>query len=270
MSCDRKQHRWIMVLNCKFVLRVLDPAPQRSVTSCCPRAKNFPSRQPVISIPGNSDLCLEAGQWAHMNIAAFLGKQHRSILILFGSMALALVGVGDYFATGEIVEFSVFFLIPISFFTWFLGRRAGLLACVTSAVIIMGVNLSSPLHEINHRVAYWNTLVWLGFFMLITFVIAHLKVLHLRERELSRVEPHPGCDSLSFLRIRDNRDKSSPALASTNNPCLRGSRLLQRGQRSKWACDRRQGADHGCAKHAEEHWADRYGGAHGRRRVCAH
>ena len=106
-----------------------------------------------------------------MNIVAFLGKQHKSILIFFGSVALVLVGVGDYFATGEIVEFSVFFLIPTTFFTWFLGRRAGLLACVTSASIILGVNLSSPLHEIHHRVAYWNTLVWLVFFLLITFAI---------------------------------------------------------------------------------------------------
>ena len=44
-----------------------------------------------------------------MNIVAFLGKQQKSILIFFGSMALVLVGVGDYFATDEIVEFSVFF-----------------------------------------------------------------------------------------------------------------------------------------------------------------
>ena len=123
-----------------------------------------------------------------MNIATFLGNQHRSVLIFFGSVALVLVGVGDYFATGEMLEFSVFFLVPISFFTWFLSRRAGLLACITSAAIIMGDNLSSPLHQINHRVAYWNALVWLGFFLLITFVIARLKVLHLRERELSRVD----------------------------------------------------------------------------------
>ena len=94
-----------MVLNCKFVLRVLDPAPQGGVTSCC---KNFPSRQPVISIRGNSDLCLEAGQWAHMNIAAFLGKQHKWVLVFFGSVTLVLVGVGDYSATGEIVESGLF------------------------------------------------------------------------------------------------------------------------------------------------------------------
>ena len=127
-----------------------------------------------------------------MNIVASLGKQHKSILIFFGSVALVLVGVGDYFATGEIVEFSVFFLIPIAFFIWFLGRRAGLLLCVISAAIIMGVNLSSPLHEINRRVAYWNTLVWLGFFLLITFLIAQLQALHLRERELARTDQLTG------------------------------------------------------------------------------
>jgi diguanylate cyclase (GGDEF)-like protein len=123
-----------------------------------------------------------------MNIATFMGNRHKSVLIFFGSVALVLVGVGDYFATGKMLEFSVFFLVPISFFTWFLSRRAGLVACVTSAAIIMGDNLSSPLHQINHRVAYWNALVWLGFFLLITFVIARLKILHLRERELSRVD----------------------------------------------------------------------------------
>jgi diguanylate cyclase (GGDEF)-like protein len=127
-----------------------------------------------------------------MNIVASLGKQHKSILILFGSMALVLVGVGDYFASGEMVEFSVFFLIPIAFFTVFLGRRAGFLACLTSAAIIMGVNFSSPLHEINHRVSYFNTFVWLGFFLLITFVIAQLQVLHLRERELARTDQLTG------------------------------------------------------------------------------
>jgi diguanylate cyclase (GGDEF)-like protein len=133
----------------------------------------------VISVP-------KVGQWWAMNIGEFL--QHKSVSILFGSVALVLVGVGDYFATGKMLEFSVFFLVPISFFTWFLSRRAGLLACASSAAILLGVNLSSPLHAINHRVSYWNTLVWLGFFLLITFVIAQLKALHFRERELSRVD----------------------------------------------------------------------------------
>jgi len=60
-----------------------------------------------------------------MNIVASLGMQHKSILILFGSMVLVLVGVGDYFVSGEMVEFSVFFLIPIAFFTFFSWPQGG-------------------------------------------------------------------------------------------------------------------------------------------------
>lgn len=123
-----------------------------------------------------------------MDIISFLSKQRKSVLITFGVLALVLLGVGDYFATAKLLEFSVFFALPISFFAWFLSCRTGVVASVISAVIIMGVNLSSPVHEINRRVAYWNALVWLGFFLLITFVIAELKLLHLRERELSRVD----------------------------------------------------------------------------------
>jgi diguanylate cyclase (GGDEF)-like protein len=123
-----------------------------------------------------------------MDIVAFLSSQRKTVLVTFGLLALVLLGVGDYFATGKLLEFSVFFALPISFFAWFLSRRTGVVASVVCAVIIMGVNLSSPVHELNRRVAYWNALVWLGFFLLITFMIAELKALHVRERELSRVD----------------------------------------------------------------------------------
>ncbi len=123
-----------------------------------------------------------------MNLIAFLGNQRKPVLITFGLLALVLIGVGDYFASGNLLEFSVFFVLPIAFFAWFLSRKAGLLTSFLSAAIIMGVNLNSPVHEINHRVAYWNALVWLTFFLLATFVIEHLKALHARERELARVD----------------------------------------------------------------------------------
>jgi diguanylate cyclase (GGDEF)-like protein len=123
-----------------------------------------------------------------MDLSAFLGNQRKSILVTLGLLALVLIGVGDYFASGKLLEFSVFFVLPISFFAWFLSRRAGLLASFFTATIILGVNLNSPVREINGRVAYWNALVWLAFFVLATFLIAQLKALHMRERELARVD----------------------------------------------------------------------------------
>jgi diguanylate cyclase (GGDEF)-like protein len=122
------------------------------------------------------------------NFIAFLSNQRKPVLITFGLIALMLIGVGDYLASPKLLEFSVFFVLPISFFAWFLSGRAGVLASVLSASTIMGVNRNSPVHEINGSVAYWNAIVWLAFFLLATFVIAQLKMLHARERELARVD----------------------------------------------------------------------------------
>jgi diguanylate cyclase (GGDEF)-like protein len=127
-------------------------------------------------------------KWMQMDITAFLGNQRKIILVIFGLLALVLLGLGDYFATAKLLEFSVFFAFPVSFFAWFQSRRTGIVASVISAAIVMGVDLSSPVHEFNGRVAYWNALIWLGFFSVVTLVIAELKVLHVRERELSRVD----------------------------------------------------------------------------------
>jgi diguanylate cyclase (GGDEF)-like protein len=123
-----------------------------------------------------------------MDITTFLGNQRKTVLAMFGLLALLLLGLGDYLATANLLEFSVFFAFPVSLFAWFQSRRTGVVATIISAAIIMGVNLSSPVHEINGSVAYWNALIWLGFFCLVTMVIAELKVHHDRERELARVD----------------------------------------------------------------------------------
>jgi predicted signal transduction protein with EAL and GGDEF domain len=86
---------------------------------------------------------------------SFLGWQRRWLLVMVGLVALTLIGIGDWFAGGSLLEFSVFF---------------------------------SPVHAINRPVAYWNGLIWLEFFSLLTFLIADLKALHMRERELARVD----------------------------------------------------------------------------------
>jgi len=119
----------------------------------------------------------------------FLANQPKWVRLGIGSVALVLIGVGDYFASSKLLEFSVFFVLPVSFLTWFVDRRAGLAGSAWSAGIILVIALNSrrQTHG-HHQVAYWNSLIWLTFFLLITFLVAHLKVLHVRERELARVD----------------------------------------------------------------------------------
>ena len=123
-----------------------------------------------------------------MNLNEFLSKRRKSTLIGVGISALALVGMANYFAVGQLLEASVFFLIPVSFLTWFVSRRAGFVAAVASAVIILGTNIASPMHASHPLVGYWNALIWLGFFVLMTLTVARLKVLYLGEKQLSRLD----------------------------------------------------------------------------------
>ena len=140
-----------------------------------------------------------------MHVAEFISKQRQSTVFIVGSLLLVLLGIGAYFAIGQLLEFSVFFIIPISFFTWFVARHAGLIASVVSAIFTLGANLASPMHAVHPRVAYWNALVWLAFFVLITMIIAELKVLYLRERQLSRVDNLTGVATrLAFYEVAED------------------------------------------------------------------
>ncbi|HET7872999.1 MAG TPA: GGDEF domain-containing protein [Terriglobales bacterium] len=82
----------------------------------------------------------------------------------------------------------MFFIIPVAYFTWFIHRKAGTMASAVSAAVTWWANIASPLHIAHTAVAYWNALIWLGFFISITFIVAALKSLHDRERQLSRVD----------------------------------------------------------------------------------
>lgn len=121
-------------------------------------------------------------------MADFFRKRSKPALLALGLFAMGLIGLGDYFATTRLLEFSVFFLLPVAFFTWFVSRRAGLLASLATGAIIATVNISSPTYLLHGQIAYWNAVVWTLFFVLITIIIADMKALHVRERELARVD----------------------------------------------------------------------------------
>jgi diguanylate cyclase (GGDEF)-like protein len=127
-----------------------------------------------------------------MGVMEVIGKQSRAVQISLGSILLLLVGTGALFASSSLLEFSVFFIIPVAYFTWFIHRKAGTIASAVSAAGTLWANTASPLHISHPGVAYWNALIWFGFFVSITFIVAALKSLHDRERQLSRVDSLTG------------------------------------------------------------------------------
>jgi hypothetical protein len=91
-----------------------------------------------------------------MTLTEFLGRQNKVVLVSTGFMLFAAVALFDL-ASGPKFELSIFYLIPVSFFAWFLGRRNGLIASLICAAIGLAIHRAHHFY-IRGGIAYWNAL----------------------------------------------------------------------------------------------------------------
>jgi diguanylate cyclase (GGDEF)-like protein len=121
-----------------------------------------------------------------VTITEYLGALPKSVLLVCGSFLLALVSVGDYLTHAHyVLEFSPFYLVPISFFSWFIGRRSGFALGILSVMIGFFIRLRQE----PRAIAYWDALVWFGLYVCATVIVVQLKALYEHERYLSRIDP---------------------------------------------------------------------------------
>jgi diguanylate cyclase (GGDEF)-like protein len=105
---------------------------------------------------------------------------------------VSVIGVGSIdILTGSELSFSLFYLMPIVLVTLSAGRNPGLVISVISAAmwfladVLAGHSYSQPV------IRYWNAIVRLGFFVVVTLLIPALKALE-RERGLARTDDLTG------------------------------------------------------------------------------
>ncbi len=121
-----------------------------------------------------------------MTITEYLDSKPRSLLLALGTLLLILVASGDYLThTNYVLEFSPFYLVPVSFFSWFIGKRAGIALAVISVVFGFLIRLST----LPRAIAYWDALVWLALYVSSSMIVAQLKRLYAHERRISRIDP---------------------------------------------------------------------------------
>lgn len=121
-----------------------------------------------------------------VTITEYLGTLPKSVLIAFGSFQLAVVSFGDYLTHAHyVLEFSPFYLVPISFFSWFIGKRSGFTLGILSVMIGFFIRLRQE----PRAIAYWDALVWFALYICATVIVVQLKALYEHERYLSRIDP---------------------------------------------------------------------------------
>jgi signal transduction histidine kinase len=83
--------------------------------------------------------------------------------LLISVALLALVGALDWL-TGPNLDFSLFYLIPVAFVTWYAGQASGYSMSVLSAATWLCVDRLTGAKPLTPWIVYWNFFVRLGFF----------------------------------------------------------------------------------------------------------
>jgi signal transduction histidine kinase len=124
-----------------------------------------------------------------MNLSKYLAQQSRLSLTLWGFVLAVLVGVVDYL-TGPEISFSIFYLIPINMVAWQVSRRWGILLSVVSAALWLTADLLTGYTYSHPAVPYWNAVVRLGLFLIVTYALSALRTSQQRQEELGQFIVH--------------------------------------------------------------------------------
>jgi|SRR3989304_447569 len=119
-----------------------------------------------------------------MNIIEGFEKQSKIFWMVAGFVLIVGVGFLDYL-TGYEISFSLFYLIPISLLAWFAGRRFGVAASFVSALVWLLAEITAGQSYSHPVIHYWNSLVRLSFFIIVTLLLTTLGKTLKREKELS-------------------------------------------------------------------------------------
>jgi len=142
----------------------------------------------------------------------------RSMALLAGIFLACAVGFVDL-ATGFEISLGLFYLIPIALVTWYTGLAGGLILSGTCAIGMFVVdNLVTrdiPFPS-NDLIPYWNTMIRLGYFVVVAAILSALKRAHERVKAYARQDYLTGVansqafDEVSRVEIARARQMRHP------------------------------------------------------------
>lgn len=140
-----------------------------------------------------------------MTITEYMDSKPKSLLGFLGVLLLMVVAAGDYLThINYVLEFSPFYIVPVSFFSWFIGKRASIAVAVIGVVFGFLIRLRT----LPGAIAWWDALVWLALYIGASLIVAELRKLYLHERHLSRIDPLTNVENRRALFESASRAKS--------------------------------------------------------------
>jgi len=117
-------------------------------------------------------------------------NQPKFLVVVVGFILVLLIGVIDYFTTADI-SLAIFYLISITFATWFVGRRFGVLLALEATTVWWLYDLMTKSSR-YFWVISWNAVINLGFFVITSYLLSNVKLAYEREKHLARTDSLTG------------------------------------------------------------------------------
>ena len=120
-----------------------------------------------------------------MSITEILGKQSKPLLTALGFVLVLLIGVIDYL-TDPLFSSLMLYLVPIILATRFVGRSAGILIAVSSALTwVLADMISGPAYP-HIIIPIWNLAEKLGMFFIVVYILLRISKAEEESRRLER------------------------------------------------------------------------------------
>lgn len=117
----------------------------------------------------------------------YLNTLPKSFVIALGLILLVTVGSIDYL-TGPNFSLSILYLIPVLFVSWYAGKLSGIVISFAGAFFWFVAGLLGKKYYEHPVELYWNDVMELVFFLVVTILITALKNSLQREKFMAKID----------------------------------------------------------------------------------
>ena len=123
----------------------------------------------------------------HLKIVATLSRHSKSTVVIISVLLLFLLSWLDYI-TGD-YSLIIFYLIPVSFTAWFVGKKTGVFFCILSFLARIVADFSVYPAAQRSSLHYWNLFIEFSFLLIMSVLFSVLKSKLDSEKSLARIDP---------------------------------------------------------------------------------
>jgi hypothetical protein len=122
-----------------------------------------------------------------MNILEWFGSLRKRYHIVIGLLLTMAIGYVDY-VTGYELRMELFYLLPISYATWFVGQRIGIMFSVIAIITTEYSDILAGKKYTNISIEFLNGAMYFVFYVIVTLLLKLRKTLQQRESLIAELD----------------------------------------------------------------------------------